>query len=160
MVELDELLSPESGDWFDALTQYQRLTVDALLESGKTPEEAAGAWLTVGAGSNTAPFGGDGFKTVFFEKFLSEIEAFVCSDDQRYVTERTTLLGDVPTNKAALASGIAGLIGHVIGASAQLLAPAVVLVLMGIAQIGRSAWCQARREMRSHNEADAEHGSG
>lgn len=148
--DLDSLFS-DPDDLLDALPAYQRQSVDTLLNSGKSPEEVAQLWLTTPGPSNTFPFGGERFASVFYDKLLDELEKFIC-DDKEYLAERRELISKVEAGKVVATSFMTTVIATHLGTTPALLTPAVVLILISVSRIGRRAWCEARAEVRKASQ--------
>ena len=145
MAELDPLFS-EADDWLEALPPYQRQSVEVLLQSGKAPDDIARIWLTTPGPSNTFPYGGERFASVFYDKFLGELEKFVC-DDPVYATDRRQLLQQAGAGKAFFVGAMAVAMAPHLGAAAALIAPAVALSLQTVSRMGARAWCEARAQL-------------
>jgi len=79
MEDLDILFQSESSAWIESLPKFQKEIVDQLFSQGKTPKEAASAWLSA-APQDTYPFGVEKGKSLFLEKVLVELEAFLCGE--------------------------------------------------------------------------------
>jgi hypothetical protein len=153
MPELDPLFS-DADDWLEALPPYQRQSFELLLESGKHPDEVARIWLTTTGPSNTFPYGGERFASVFYDKLLEEIEKFIC-DDARYAADRRQLLQNLGAGKAFLVGAMAAAMAPHLGAAAALLAPAIALILQTVSRMGTRAWCKARAQLREATPAPA-----
>src|SRR5438552_3274804 len=113
MAELDSLFS-EHDDWLQALPSYQRDSIQALLPAGRTPEETAQLWLTTPGPSNTFPYRGDRFASVFYDKLLEEIEKLIC-DDPKYTEDRKRILQQAGATKTVILTVIATVIAPHIG---------------------------------------------
>src|SRR5437879_1670170 len=113
MSELEPIFA-DPNNWLDTLPPFQRQSIDALLASGKTYEEVAQLWLTTPGPANTFPFGGERFASVFYDKFMGELERFVC-DDESYSDDRHGLLEKLDAGKAlwiaAMATALAPRLG-------------------------------------------------
>ncbi len=153
MPELDPLFS-DADDWLEALPSYQRQSVELLLESGKPSDEVARIWLTTTGPSNTFPFGGERFASVFYDKLLEEIERFIC-DDARYAADRRQLLQHLGAGKAFFVGAMAAAMAPHLGAAAALIAPAIALILQTVSRMGTRAWCSARAQTRDASPASA-----
>jgi len=150
MPALEDFFSGNETDWIDALPNYQRKTINALLEQGKSSEEVAVAWLSANGPTNTFPYGAQKSSgSIFFEKLVEEVEGFICSED-RYIEDRKKLLTGAEATKTYFISTISLAIAPVLHTSAALIAPAVALVLLTISKIGRNAWCAMRYEKKQN----------
>src|SRR6476646_3273682 len=126
MATLDDAIGGNETDWIGALPKYQQDIVNTLLSQGKTPEEIATAWLSAAGPANTFPFGTHRGTTLFFEKLLDEVEAFICRDD-RYAEDKKKLLTGAEATHAYIVGVISAAIGHTVGAAAPYIAPAIAL---------------------------------
>jgi hypothetical protein len=146
MAELDPLFS-DKDDWIHALPVYQHQSIEALIQAGKSPEDVAQLWLTTSGPSNTFPYGGDRFASVFYDRLMEEIEKFVC-DDKRYEDERRRLLQNIGVGKAYFIAAMATAIAVHVGAAAALIAPSIALILQVVSRMGINAWCETRKQLR------------
>lgn len=150
MATLEELLKGSETEWIDALPAYQREIIKSLISQGKTPEEAATAWLSASGPANTFTLGTVPGRSLFYEKLLDEVEAFICRED-KYQEERNKLLTDFKSTavQGYIIGAISVAIAPTVGAAAAFIAPAVAVILLTITRIGRNAWCAMRKEQRS-----------
>jgi hypothetical protein len=149
MITLEEFIRQDIN-WLDALPEYQRKSIQQLLDQGKTYEEAAVIWLSANGPSNTHPFGTQNTKSIFFEKLLEEVESFFCRDD-KYIEEKKQLLTQFKAGDVYVLTFISTVISPIVGASAPLISPAIALILMTILRMGLNAWCSLRREIKQNS---------
>lgn len=160
MASFEELFSGNEAEWIDALPVYQRDIIKALLAQGRSYDEIAIAWLSAGGPTNTFPFGAQGGSQIFYEKFLEEIEKFLCREDC-YSEDRKKLMTDAEATKTLAISLISEAIAPVLHASTPYLAPVVTLALITATKLGRNAWCAMRQEQRNNLHKDPiEHTNG
>ncbi len=153
MSTFEDFFSGNEIDWIDALPIYQQKAINALLEQGKSFDDAAIAWLTANGPTNTFPYGTQRSSgSIFFEKLVEEIEEFICGEDH-YVEDRKKLLTGAEATKAYFIGTISYAIAPVVHTSAPLIAPPIALVLLIITKIGRNAWCNMRYEKRQNASA-------
>src|SRR2546430_17046531 len=112
MASFEELFSDNEAEWIDALPVYQRNIINALIAQGKSYDEIAIAWLSAGGPANTFPFGGQGSSQIFYEKFLEEIEKFLCREDC-YGEDRKKLMTGAEATKTLAISSISEAIAPV-----------------------------------------------
>lgn len=144
-----ESLFKEPTAWIDSLPRYQKDIVSQLLSSGKTPEEAAEAWLSA-TPQDTYPLGVERGRKLFLEMVINELEAFLCGDP-KYNNDRSKfnkLLKDSGTVHAYCVGGISIAIAPVIGTSGAVLAPVIALLLMSLGKVTVNAWCNMRKELK------------
>jgi hypothetical protein len=127
-------------EWLSALKPYQEKHIRALLDSGRTVEEAADLWVSAKGLDGTIVFGGSRDSKPFLDRFKAEFKKFICGD-QAYDEERKKLVGIGSAGKTAVISGISTAIAPHVGASAVLLIPSVALLLHVVGKIGIRAWC-------------------
>jgi hypothetical protein len=127
-------------EWLRALKPYQKVHLEALLKSGRSPEEAAELWLSARGAESTIGFGGTSDSKPFLDRFKAEFKQFVCGG-QGYEQERSQLIGKMDAVKTAIISGVSSAIAVHVGTSATLLIPAVALMLHVVGKIGIRAWC-------------------
>lgn len=155
MHSLDTLFHGDESAWIDSLPAYQRNIVTALLKEGNSPENVAVEWLSATGPANTFTFGTENTRSVFYEKLVVEIEAFICGSE-KYTEERDRLLNHVELGQAFVVSTLSTAIAPVVGAAAPLIVPPVALTLMVISRMGRSAWCAMRQEQKTSQEPEEE----
>jgi len=131
-------------DWLNELKPYQRDIIKNLLKTEhQNTEKTAEKWLTMTGSSNIAAFGGIENPKPFWDSFKNEIYLFFC-DDTAYADIKKSFGDERPIVKKVLISAVSGAIGATLGYSATLLAPAVVLMLSTIAQMGINAYCKTK----------------
>ena len=146
---LDHLFQGSPADWIDALEPYQRSLVHQLMEQGQNYEAAAVSWLTAST-ENTFRFGAEFRKedrTLFRDKLVLEIEAFLCGDE-KYKREREGLLGEKSAARVYVISAMSVAIAPHLGVTAAFLAPIVALTLASFGKITINAWCAMRQTQR------------
>ena len=143
-MDLNEMLSSDDPNWVEALPAYQREIVHELLGQGLSAEEAASKWLNSTGPSNTFPFGAGPGQSVFYEKLVEEVEAFLCGSE-RYAEDRKRFFAEFQAKHAYIVGGISVSVAPALGAAAPLLAPAIALTLLTIGRITLNAWCASRK---------------
>jgi len=148
MEDFEGLFQEKSSTWLEALPKFQKEIIDQLFSQGKSPEEVASAWLTATSG-DTYPFGVEKGQSLFLEKILKELEAFLCGDP-KYMDDRSKL-SKLPKEAHAYFVGIISTaIAPVVGSSGAVLAPAIAILLFGMGKITLNAWCSMRKEIRQN----------
>lgn len=142
-----EDLSGGLEDWIGGLPLYQQGSVRRLAETAPDLSRAAEAWLTVRASGDTAPYGGRGRSSLFFETFLDELHDLLCGGD-RYQQTRERVGEQLKTGHAAVVASISAAVAPSLGAAAPLIAPAVAIVLTIIGQVGLTTWCTTQERRR------------
>lgn len=155
MNSLDALFHVDESAWIDSLPTYQRNIVTALLKEGNSPENVAVEWLSATGPANTFTFGTENTRSVFYEKLVVEIEAFICGSE-KYTEERDKLLNHVELGQVFAVSTLSAAIAPIVGAAAPLIVPPVALTLVIISQIGRNAWCAMRQEKKKTSQETEE----
>ena len=150
MQSLEELFCVEPESWINALPNYQKNMVEKLYSENGSYEETAKAWLSASM-ATTVPFGTEKGKSVFFEKVLDEIEAFL-SDDEKYKNDRIAILQEKSVVQTYVVGAISVALAPVLGASSIFLAPVIAIVLVTITKMGINAWLAMRKEKRSAGE--------
>lgn len=154
MEQVDSLFSENLEPWIESLPKYQQARVNALLQSGLSPEDAAKAWLSANV-ENTFPFGADRGKGILLNKIWDEIEKFLCGADE-YSEDRAKLQGNSNVVHTYFVGVLSAAIAPALGTSAVFLAPVVALLLATIGRISVRAWCETRTAQR---RASTEEGS-
>jgi len=135
-----------------SLKDYQRNIVNEFINKSDTYNAAAEKWLT-SSPDQTVPFGSSPDrinKEQYLQKFMLELEKFVCGDG-KYEEERNKLLSKSNLTEATIVSSVSSAIAPFVGAAAPFLIPVVVLAFMTITKISKNAWCEARKENRSES---------
>ena len=146
MQSLEELFCVEPESWISALPNYQKNMVEKLYSENGSYEETAKAWLSASM-ATTVPFGTEKGKSVFFEKVLDEIEAFL-SGDEKYRNDRIAILQEKSVVQTYVVGAISVALAPVLGASSVFLAPVIAIVLVTITKMGVNAWLAMRKERR------------
>jgi hypothetical protein len=142
--------------WLETLPRYQQHLLQGLVAAGEQPRAIPQLWFVAAAGgSDTAPFGGRRWPSLFYEKFLDELHKLLCSEDPRYATERKTVMQQLGVGRAAGVAEISAVLGQHLGAAGPFLAPAVAVSLYVIGLTGLRAWCAAQGE-RAGGSVDEE----
>lgn len=134
-------------NWIDALKPYQRRPIEQFIKD-VGEEEAIDKWLMSSGSLQTSPFGGvpigGNGKSAFALQFKKEFKSFICGGE-KYKNETGEVNKLISEHKANLASIITSIISTslamYLGASAALIAPAVVLMLRILTKVGVEAWC-------------------
>lgn len=145
MEDFEGLFEGESSTWLEVLPKFQKEIIDQLFSQGKTPEEAASAWLSAGP-RDTYPFGVEKGISLFLEKVLSELEAFLCGDP-KYKEDRSKLSKLPKESHAYFVGVISSAVAPVVGSSGAVLAPAIAILLFNMGKITLNAWCSMRKEI-------------
>lgn len=143
---LDELLTGNVAEWLEALPAYQRDPLRELIERGLPVDEVIDRWTSASA-ENTYRFGTElrtGDKSLFREKFLLELEGFLCGSD-KYSKEREGLFGEKSAARTYVVSAIAVGIAPYLGVTGAFLAPIVALTLASLGKISVNSWCEMRK---------------
>lgn len=100
--------------------------------------------------SQTVVFGGDCKRsTLFREKLFEELEMFICGcDEGRYDAERGELNHETGKGKEVIISILSSFIGAKLDVVGSFVAPALVLLLLGIGKITKNAWCEMQKELK------------
>lgn len=151
MERIDELFAVDPNSWIDALQPYQRNMINKLYSENGSYEETAKAWLTASL-STTVPFGTEKGHSVFFDKVLDELEAFL-SGDEKYKDDRIAILQEKSVVQTYIVGAISVALSPVLGASAAFLAPVVAIILVTITKMGINAWLAMRKEKRTTEES-------
>ena len=147
---IDPLLDGDTEQWLSALPEYQRDPLATLMKSGLSPDQAIENWISASA-ENTFRFGAvarAGDKSVFRDKFMLELEGFLCGDAE-YEKERSGLFGEKSATRTYVISAIAVAIAPYLGLTAAFLSPIVALSLAACGRVTVSAWCETRKAKRT-----------
>jgi hypothetical protein len=140
------------SDWIEALPEYQKATVNAMLDGGSDYEEVAGSWLSRVGPQNTYPFGAsarpqDNFgigvpstQASYISSVKSELSNLICGDS-KYEGIRNQVAEMWNKDKMVIVSTITAAIANFVGVAAAALMPVVALLLALISKVGTSAWC-------------------
>lgn len=143
-MDLNTMLSADDPNWVASLPKYQQSIIDQFLQGGASPEEAAARWLSASGPANTFPFGAVRGGSVFYEKLVEEVEAFLCGAE-RYNEDRKQFFAEFKAKHAYIVGGISAAIAPALGTAAPLIAPAVALTLLTVGRITLNAWCSSRK---------------
>lgn len=148
------------NEWLAALPSYQQDTMSGLLQCSNELD-AAVAWLESAGPDQTAPLGAIRVgASLFLDKLLTEVHAFLCTSSDSYQTERSQLLQRAQAGKASLIALITAAVAPQLGAAAVLLAPPVAITLAIVGRASRAATCEAVvaliEERKSAADAKAE----
>lgn len=146
MNKIDDIFTEYSDAWLQCLPIYQQKTISKLYEQLGDYEQVAQAWLTASIPMN-APFGAEKGHSIFYEKVLDEIEAFL-SEDERYKENRLAILKESGATQSFIVGAISVALAPILGTSSVFLSPIIAIVLVTIAKIGINAWLSARKEKR------------
>lgn len=135
----------DSNDIFDVLPKYQRDTIEALLNQGKSNEEVAEIWLSANGPSNTFPFGAENKKNTFLDKLENELQDFICNEE-KYVEERKQVIEKCKAGSLVGITSLTAFIAPIIGTAPSLILPVIVLILNSALKIGVNAWCSYKLE--------------
>lgn len=154
MEHIDELFNVDPDSWIEALQPYQKKTIIKLYNENGSYEEAAKAWLSASM-STTVPFGTEKGQSVFLDKVLDELEAFL-SGNEKYKDNRIAILSEKSVVQTHIVGALAVALSPVLGASAPFLAPVIAIILVTITKMGINAWLAMRKEKRSAVEKNTE----
>lgn len=147
-------------DWITALPSYQQSVITEMLQT-RDPEAVAIAWLNARGQTDTAPLGAVQLgATLFYEKLLEQLRAFLCGTASEYEQERGQLAAGAKAGQAAVVTLVAGSVAPVVGVSPVMLAPAVALTLFIVARAGRETACEVLDYMILGLQADGHEASG
>lgn len=149
---IDNYFKDDPTEWIHILPVYQKVTIEELMQQGKTFEEIAETWVSATT-ENTYPFGTSSTKIdkgKFLENLILEIEDFICGS-KKYEQERKKLFGEHGVARTYIVSAIAVAVAPTMGVSATFLAPVVALILASLGKIAVNAWCSTRKESRVPN---------
>ena len=146
MERIDELFNVDPNSWIDALQPYQKNTILKLYDVHGSYEEAAKAWLGASM-STTVPFGTEKGHSVFFDKILDELEAFL-SGDEKYKDDRIAILKETNAAQNYIVGAISVALSPVLGASASFLSPVIAIIFVTITKMSINAWLAMRKEKK------------
>lgn len=150
MEHIEELFDVDPISWIETLQPYQKNTIIKLYNTNGSYEETAKAWLNASL-STTVPFGTEKGQSVFFDKILDELEAFL-SGDEKYKNERIAILQEKSVVQTYIVGAISVSLSSKLGASAAFLAPVIAIIFVTITKMGINAWLAMRREKRATTE--------
>lgn len=146
MNDISEIFNVEPYSWIDSLSTYQKNIIHQLYEQTGDYEVVANQWLTASIPTNV-PFGTQKKPSIFYEKVLDEIEAFL-SGDEKYKDNKLAILKESGIVQTFIVSEISVALAPFLGTSAPFLAPVIAIVLLTIGKIGLNAWLATRKEKR------------
>ena len=124
---LNRILSVEPDSWIEGLPAYQKNLIQSLYEKNSDYNIVAEKWLTA-APSNTAFFGTEPNKKIFFEKLIDELELFL-RHDEKYKNEYAEFLTNKSVVQTMITSGVAVALAPYLGVAATFIAPVVAIYL-------------------------------
>jgi hypothetical protein len=139
---LNTLLAESPRRWIEVLPEYQRRSIDQLLDHKITYDEVAQRWLTATA-ANTFRFGSvapTGDRNAFFNSAKKEIRGYICGD-KKYAKEREGLFGEKAPARLFIINAISVSIAPHLGVAVAYLFPIVALVLASLGSITINAYC-------------------
>ena len=145
MNDISEIFNVDPNSWIESLSTYQKNIINQLYSQTNDYEMVANTWLTATIPMNV-PFGTQKNPSIFFEKVLDEIEAFL-TGDEKYKDSRLAILKESGVVQSYVVGGISIALAPVLGTS---LAPVIAIVLLTIGKIGLNAWIATRREKREN----------
>ncbi len=146
MDNINELFDVDPSSWIESLQPYQKDVINKLYAKNKSYEETAKAWLSASL-SATVPFGTEKGHSIFFEKILDEIEAFL-SGDEKYKDSHIAILQEKSVVQTYIVGIISVALSPVLGASAVFLAPVIAIIFVTITKMGINAWLAMRKEKK------------
>ena len=81
MNDISEIFNVDPNSWIESLSTYQKNIINQLYSQTNDYEVVANTWLTATIPMNV-PFGTQKNPSIFFEKVLDEIEAFLTGDEK------------------------------------------------------------------------------
>lgn len=148
MNDISEIFNADPNSWIESLSTYQKNIINQLYSQTNDYEMVANTWLTATIPMNV-PFGTQKNPSIFFEKVLDEIEAFL-TGDEKYKDSRLAILKESGVVQSYVVGGISIALAPVLGTSSSFLAPVIAIVLLTIGKIGLNAWIATRREKREN----------
>lgn len=152
---IDTLLDDDPIKWVQGLPDYQRDTIEKLLENGSSFDDVAQAWISASA-ENTYRFAAVspvGNKGTFLENLKIEIRAFLCGD-KKYKKERDGLFGEKGVARTYVVSAMAVAIAPHLSVASAVISPLIALVLASIGKVALNAWCATQNEAQSGVQLD------
>ncbi len=149
--KFEDFLMDNSGDWIEALPEFQREIINELLKNGKGYDDIAAHWIRASA-QNTRPFGATEPRIMsdsFLENLKIELEKYICGDPL-YESERSKLFGENGICKAYAISCISIAISQQISVSSMFISPLIALMLASFGKITINSWCATRRGQRNN----------
>ncbi|MFR0353581.1 hypothetical protein [Streptomyces sediminimaris] len=150
MTDMNDLMVDDVDYWLDCLPRYQLSSVQIMLESGKSFEEVAAAWMSGSVAGTTAPFSSGLGPKIFFEHFMDQMHDLLCTGN-RYEEERAGIMAGFKPKQTGLAATISAAIAPHLGAAPAIIAPATALILCAVSKMGLGAWCAMQTQRRSNS---------
>lgn len=151
MSDLEKHFTGDEEKWLPVLKDYQRNIVNDFLKNSSSYNEAAEKWIS-SSPDQTVPFGSSPNrinKEQYFEKFMEELEKFLCGDE-RYEEERKKIVSKANLTETTIVSSVSSALAPYVGSAGPFLVPVVVLTFMTITKMSKNAWCEARKEKREN----------
>jgi len=151
MSDLEKYFTGDEEKWLPVLKDYQRNIVNDFLKNSGSYNEAAEKWIS-SSPDQTVPFGSSPNrinKEQYFEKFMEELEKFICGDE-RYEEERKKIVSKANLTETTIVSFVSSALAPYVGSAGPFLVPVVVLAFMTITKMSKNAWCEARKENREN----------
>lgn len=150
MNNIEELFVFDADSWLNTIPAYQRNIISTLYKQENDYEAVAKIWLTTSL-SNTVQFGTEKHHSIYYDKILDEIEAFL-RGEARYKDDRLSLLKESGCVQNIVVGSVSVALSQVLGVTASFLAPVIVVSLMLITKIGVNAWLAKREQERKESE--------
>lgn len=150
MNKIEDIFSEPHNSWLECLPQYQQKVINELYKQSGDYEQVAQAWLSASMSTNI-PFGAEKHQSIYYEKFLDELEAFF-SGDERYKNDRLAILKESGAAQSYIVGIISVALSPALGTSSAFLAPLIAITFITITKMGINAWLSARKEKRNTNQ--------
>lgn len=122
--------------------RYRSYAENALLE--QDPQKIAEIGMSLLGESPRAgliiDLGTSHSKSRLWDKIVDEIYSLICTDEEKYKEERSKFTGTFQS----LVSVISASVGSTVNVSVGIITGVVTIALIGVAKIGRNAWCAMR----------------
>ncbi|VUS54293.1 hypothetical protein [Klebsiella pasteurii] len=136
-------LNYNKEQWLSTLKPYQSSSINTLLEKNNE-DSVVDIWLSSNRVVSRSPFGGSRLDDlevkVFISNFKKEFKDFICGG-QKYESDRERISSFKGDAKTYIVSIISSALATVLGSSAALLTPVIVVMLIVVSNMGRNAWC-------------------
>lgn len=149
MKTVEDIFKEYPDSWLQCLPQYQKNVLLELYSQLGDYDQVALSWLNASMPMNV-PFGTERGHSIFYEKILDEIEAFL-SGDERYKDSRLAMLKESGATQSFIIGAISAALAPILGTSSVFLAPIIAITLVTITKMGINAWLAMRKEKRSEN---------
>ena len=133
MNDISEIFNVDPNSWIESLSTYQKNIINQLYSQTNDYEMVANTWLTATIPMNV-PFGTQKNPSIFFEKVLDEIEAFL-TGDEKYKDSRLAILKESGVVQSYVVGGISIALAPVLGTSSSFLAPVIKTTLQGSGEV-------------------------